>query len=142
MSVPAAAFRLLAHEARGLLTRLARVKPLALVESMVPAAGISPMAQTAIDRVLLRGRRELRARVGEYIEWLRAARAQGATPEEAQRRMAILRLTFNSVLGQFDLFADALTQRSEHDTGVWLSGLDAVASDALALPGQIGRAHV
>ena len=136
MSVPADAFRLLAHEARGLLTRLARVKPLALVESMVPAAGISPMAQTAIDRFLLRGRRELRVRVGEYIEWLRSARAPGAAPEEAQRRMAILRLTFNSVLGQFDLFADALTQRSEHDTGVWLAGLDAVASDALALPGR------
>jgi hypothetical protein len=136
MSVPAAAFRLLAHEARGLLTRLARVKPLALVESMVPAAGISPMAQTAIDRFLMGGRRQLRSRVADYIGWLRVARGRGVTPQEAQRRMALLRLTFNSVLGQFDLFADALTQRSEHDTGVWLAGLDAVAFDALDLPGH------
>ncbi|MGH8614458.1 MAG: hypothetical protein ACREYF_21165 [Gammaproteobacteria bacterium] len=38
------------------------------------------------------------------------------------------------MLSQFDLFADALTQRSEHETGVWLSGLDVVAADALSLP--------
>ena len=38
------------------------------------------------------------------------------------------------MLTQFDIFADVLSQRSEHDTGVWLSGLDVVAADALALP--------
>ncbi len=136
MPVPSAAFRLLAHEARGLLTRLRRVQPFGLVESMVPAAGISPVAQTAIDRFLLEGRRALRTRVREYLVWLRAAKRRDTTPEEAQRRMALLRLTFNAVLGQFDLFADVLTQRSERDTGVWLAGLDVVAADALALPGD------
>ncbi|MCK6589737.1 MAG: hypothetical protein L6Q76_19370, partial [Polyangiaceae bacterium] len=35
----------------------------------------------------------------------------------------------------FDLFADALSQRSEPDTGIWLAGLDAVARDALEMPG-------
>jgi hypothetical protein len=44
-------------------------------------------------------------------------------------------MRFNAVLSQFDTFADALTQRSEHETGIWLGGLDAVAADALALPG-------
>ena len=38
-------------------------------------------------------------------------------------------------LVQFDMFADVVTQRSENETGVWLSGLDVVAADALALPG-------
>ena len=55
--------------------------------------------------------------------------------EEAQRRFTILRLRFNTVLTQFDMFADVITQRSENETGVWLSGLDVAAADALALPG-------
>jgi hypothetical protein len=58
---------------------------------------------------------------------------------EAQRRFAIVRLKFNLTLTQFDLFADALTQRSEHMTGVWLGGLDVAAADALALPGNFYR---
>jgi hypothetical protein len=44
-------------------------------------------------------------------------------------------MRFNLVLSQFDIFADVMTQRSEHGTGVWLAGLDALAADALALPG-------
>jgi hypothetical protein len=40
-------------------------------------------------------------------------------------------MEFNTVLTQFDIFADVLNQRCEHETGVWLAGLDAVASDAL-----------
>ncbi len=44
-------------------------------------------------------------------------------------------MRFNNVLSQFDLFADVLTQRSEHENGVWLAGLDAVAADALKLSG-------
>jgi hypothetical protein len=45
-------------------------------------------------------------------------------------------MRFNDVLSQFDLFADAITQRSEHETGVWLSGLDVAAGESLALPGN------
>jgi hypothetical protein len=52
-----------------------------------------------------------------------------------QRRFSILRLRFQATLSQFDTFADVVTQRSEHETGVWLSGLDVAAADALALPG-------
>ena len=40
------------------------------------------------------------------------------------------------MLTQFDMFNDVLTQRSETETGVWLSGLDVVSADALALPGD------
>jgi hypothetical protein len=54
----------------------------------------------------------------------------------AHRRLAFLRLRFNAVLAHFDLFAIVMTQRSEHETGVWLSGLDIVARDALVLPGE------
>ena len=44
-----------------------------------------------------------------------------------------IRLRFNDVLSQFDLFTEVITQRSEHGTGVWLSGLDVLAADALRL---------
>jgi hypothetical protein len=126
---------LLEQEARALLTRLARVRPFALVESMVPAAAVSSEAQIAIEQYLADGRRELRTRVQHYVRWLRGPRGQAATPEEMQRRFTFLRLRFNVVLSQFDLFADVLTQRSEHGNGVWLAGLDVVADDALALRG-------
>jgi len=58
---------MLAQEARALLTRLARVKPFALHEPMLPAAAILPTAQTAIERYLAKGRRELRELVHAYL---------------------------------------------------------------------------
>ena len=61
--------------------------------------------------------------------------ARQATAAQAQRRFTFLQLKFNAVITQFDLFADVITQRSENETGVWLSGLDVVSADALALPG-------
>jgi hypothetical protein len=122
-------------EARALLTRLARVKPFALLEPMLPAAQMSPAAQTAVERYLADGRRELRGRVRQFLGWLRTPEGRAASPADAKKRFTLIRMRFNNVLSQFDLFADVLTQRSEHDSGVWLAGLDAVAEDALALPG-------
>ena len=127
---------MLAQEARALLTRLARVKPFALVEPMVPAANLLPAAQTAIERHLAGGRRELRRMVRGFLGWLQSPGARRSTAAEAQRRFAYLRLKFNAVLTQFDLFNDVITQRSENESGVWLSGLDVVSADALALPGN------
>ncbi len=121
----------LEHEARALLTRLARVKPFALSETMVPAANLSPRALQAIERHLALGRERMREQADRFIDTLHSA----ATPADAQRRFALLRLRFNAVLAQFDLFADALSQRSDRDHGVWMAGLDALAADALALPG-------
>jgi hypothetical protein len=40
------------------------------------------------------------------------------TPVECHRGFAFLRLRFISALGQMDLFGDAITQWSEHETGV------------------------
>ena len=126
---------LLEQEARALQTRLARVKPFALLEPMLPAAAISPPAQTAIENFLAAGRRELRSLIRSFIKWLRSPMGRQATSEEAQSKFTVLRLRFNDILSQFDLFADVLTQRSEHETGVWLAGLDVVAADALKVPG-------
>lgn len=135
MTSDTGALHLLEGEARALLTRLARVRSFALHETMVPAASLSLDAQVAIERYLAEGRRTLRGLVYDYIGWLHSPAALVATPAQAQRRFTFLRLRFNAVLSQFDIFADVVTQRSEHRTGVWLAGLDVVAADALALPG-------
>jgi len=135
MDVGAVAARMLAEEARALLTRLARVKPFALQETMVPAAAISTEAQTGIETYLARGRRDLRAQILDYIAWLPSEAGRAAGAAEKQHRFTALRLRFNVVLSQFEIFSSALTQRSEAETGVWLAGLDAAALDALRLDG-------
>ena len=127
---------MLEQEARALMTRLERVKPFALHETMLPAAAILPSAQTGIERYLMKGRQELRGLIQQYIRWLHGSSGQRATPAQAQRQFSMLRLRFNAVLTQFDLFNDVLTQRSENEIGVWLSGLDVVSSDALELRGD------
>jgi hypothetical protein len=135
MTLSSFAATTLDQEARGLLTRLARVKPFALIMPAVAAANISRAAATAIEEHLVTGRRELSSLVHMYLQWLRGPEGRRAEPAEAQRRLSILRLKFNAVLTQFDIFADALIQRCEYENGVWLSGLDLLAADALALPG-------
>jgi hypothetical protein len=132
-TAPASIF--LAQEARSLLTRLARVRPFALEIPSVLAAAVTPAAQTAIEAHMARGRRRLRRMVLDYLRWLRGPAAHEATPAEVQARFTFLRLRFQAMLSQFDIFADALVQRTEHDSGVRLAGLDVVAADALRLSG-------
>ncbi|MGE5047331.1 MAG: hypothetical protein ACM3PC_02085 [Deltaproteobacteria bacterium] len=129
------AIPMLSREARALLTRLDRVKPFALQETAVPAAALTFAAQAALERHLAAVRGKLREAVLAYLDWLDGAGARGVAPEVVQRRFTFLRLQFNDLLSQVDIFSEALSQRSEAETGVWLSGLDAVARDALALPG-------
>ena len=126
---------LLAQETRALLTRLSRVRPFVLSETMVLAAAPSPVAASAIERYLVGGRRRLRTQILAFLRWLASADGVAAAPADVQRRFTFLRMRFNVTVSQFDIFADVITQRSEHETGVWLSGLDSVAADALALPG-------
>jgi len=134
MFQPDSARRLLVQETRALLTRLDRVKPFALYETMVQAAAPSPAAQASIERYLMIGRRELYQMVSEYLAWLQSPDGRKSPISEAQRRFTFLRMRFNSTLDQFDIFADVMTQRSENETGVWLAGLDVLAADALTLP--------
>lgn len=131
-SVQSTASWLIDQEARALLTRLDRVQPFALTETMVPAAALAPTAQASIDRTLIEGRAGLRRDLLAFLDWLGGAGRQ-QHPAEQHRRFVLLRMRFNDVLSQLDLFAEVVTQRSEHDTGVWLSGLDVLARDALEL---------
>lgn len=125
---------LLTQEARALLTRLQRLKPFILHMPRVAAAGVTPEAQWAIERHVHRQRGEVETLVQRFLAWLEGE-GRNVTPAEAQKRYAVLRMRFNQMLDQIDIFADALTQRSEHEHGVWLAGLDALAADALTLPG-------
>jgi len=122
------------NEAKALLSRLARIKPFALQEAMVPAAALSPLAQSSIEELLLKERRRLSQDVDDFIREISTGTLRDHTPVRLQKRYTLLRLKFNAVLTKLDLFADVITQRSESETGVWLSGLDALAADAMALP--------
>jgi hypothetical protein len=124
---------MLEQEARALLTRLARLKPFVLNQPMVPAACFLPTAQLAIERFLAKGRSELKARIRQFIVWVNGP-GRRVPAADAQQRFVFLRLRFNAVLSQLDLFDHVLAQRGQNELGVWLSGLDAVSSDALALP--------
>ncbi|GEO06943.1 hypothetical protein AAE02nite_46070 [Adhaeribacter aerolatus] len=125
----------LENEAIALLTRLDMVKPFALNTPMVRAAAISAEAQNAINELINKVSLEVKQKVNGFISWLKSPTSQQATAAEAQTRYSLLKLRFNNLLDQLDIFADVLSQRGEHSTGVWLAGLDVMAMDALALPG-------
>lgn len=135
MAAPLSASTLLAQEARALITRLGRIRPFVLVEPMLTAAAPLPRTQSAIDGYLMVGRRKLLELVHVFLNWIQSEDGRNARPDDAQRRFTFLRLQFNAVISQFDMFNDAITQRSENESGVWLAGLDIVAADALSLPG-------
>jgi hypothetical protein len=123
----------LEHEARALLERLSRIRPLALSETMVPAAALAPAALRALELHLSTSRRGLRNALRAFIANL-GARRWISSVHAAHRELVTLRMRFNSVIASVDLFSDALSQRSERDSGVWLAGLDRLAADALAMP--------
>lgn len=127
---------LIAQEARALATRLAMVKAFSLHEPMVAAAQISPSALSAIEVHLATSVGELRRRVEAFIEWLEHGSGRTLSAADAQRVFAVLRMRFNATLADYEIFAAVFTQRSEHDNGVWLAGLDVVATDALDLSGR------
>ena len=135
MARDATATWLLEQEARALMTRLDAVRPFVLQETMLPAAAVSPGGLAAIEDYLLAGRREVRREVNRFLRWI-TGDGRHAAPAVQQRRFTLMRLKFNIALSQFDLFSEVITQRSEHGTGLWLSGLDVAAAEALSLPGH------
>lgn len=126
-----------ADEARALLARLTRVRPLMLQETMTPAAAPEARVQRAIEISLSGHQRRLRAEIGGLLRWLHSDDSRRAEPAQMQRRLIALRMQFNDALSNLDLFIDALTQRSERDTGLWLAGLEVAARDVLELPGYL-----
>lgn len=127
------ALQLLRQEVLGMRARLNTLTPYAMQMPMVAAANVATEAQMAIERYMIAKRRELR---GLFDRFLASLNALAPTPDnvwQTQRRYAHLKLYFQAVLSQFDIFADVLVQRSQHGMGVWLAGMDAAASDGLRL---------
>ncbi len=135
MNAHLAALRMMKNEANALLSRVEVIQSFAMLTPMVAAAAIPLAAQVAIERHLLTRRQKLRLLVKSYIGWLDSPEGMNADPSLAQRRFSMLRLRLIAVLSQLHIFADVLNQRSEQGTGIWLSGLDVFAADALELPG-------
>jgi len=126
-----AALKLLAHEAESMLARLELLRPFSEHMPMVPAATVGFEALRSIEKGLLERYARVRARIREFGAWLRAG---PKPPDEAQRQLARVRLLFGGLLSEFDLFADVITQRSEHPTGLLLSGIDVAAIDMMRCP--------
>ncbi|HOY04649.1 MAG TPA: hypothetical protein PLO67_04560 [Saprospiraceae bacterium] len=122
----------LKREAYALIGRLKQTDPFSLSMPMVPAAAVSRRALSAITVHWARLREQLSREINQFIGTLEQA-ANAAADADRQLRFAGLKLRFNSLLDQFDIFADVISQRSEHKTGVWIAGLDVLAEDALRL---------
>lgn len=132
----AADTRFLANEALGLFSRLQTVRSFALGMPMVLAASVSAPAQAAINAHLARVAFDLRRRLRDFVRWVQSPESQALSADQAQARFVLLKLRFNNLLDQVDIFADVFSQRGEHGTGVFMAGLDALAEDALNLPGN------
>ncbi len=125
-------------EAEALLTRLQQVQPFEWTMPMVTAASTSREAMKGIHLLIKNGRIELREKVQQFIQILHSD--QTMPLHKCQSAYSILKLQFNALLDQFDIFADVVNQRSEHDTGVWIAGLDVFAQDALRIEGNFYKA--
>ena len=132
MDATATAFKLVLGEARALMTRLERVMPFSLHMTMVAAAGASTDAQRAIQAHIDRHVHQLRQSLTAFV---REMEERPPAADQAQRRLSLLKLHFNLVLSHFDIYSDVLVQRSEHEHGVQLAGLDEVACDGMRIPG-------
>jgi hypothetical protein len=104
---------------------------------MVPAASPSVAAQAGIEGFLSRGRAQLRTIIADFLRWLASPAGAASSAAEAQQRFTSVRLRFLSIITQFDVFADALAERAQHNYGELLAGLDVLATEALELPSKL-----
>ncbi len=119
-------------EAISLLSRLGQLQPFSINAPMVAAASPSDGALRAIADHLVASKKELNKKVNAFLEKLKdTSEKKFTSAAEAQNSYSILKLRFNDILDQIDIFSDVISQRSEHITGAWIAGLDILASDAL-----------
>lgn len=122
------------NEVSGLLNRLSQTAPFSLTMPMVAAAGISAPAMAAVNNHWIVKKRQLNLMLRQFLAVLNDEKSARLSIELLQKRYARIKLRFNSLLNQYDIFADVISQRAEHVTGVWVAGLDVLATDALQVP--------
>lgn len=130
-------FDYLLNESQSLLSRLRQVKPFSMTMPMVKGASVSEKALKAVIDLLEIGKNGLYNSVNNYIRIIKSAKKRNEDPKPFQVKFTLIKLRFNSILDQLDIFADVLSQRAEHEVGIWLSGLDVLAEDGLS----IGKDH-
>jgi hypothetical protein len=127
-------FDYLLNEAQSLLTRLKQLKPFSLTMPMVKGASVSSKALKEIVSLLENSKDVLRKSIVGYINQIeKEKKEQEPDIEQLHQQFTIKKLRYNSILDQLDIFADVLSQRSEHEVGIWLSGLDVLAEDGLSV---------
>jgi hypothetical protein len=124
---------LIRQEIVGLEERIAMIRPFALSESMLPAAMPARGTLAKVDRFLGLSRRKWLHRTRTFLCWLNGADQVDVPLDQVYRRFVHLRLQANASLAHLNLFAQAISQRSEFATGVLLRGLDDLAHEALHL---------
>ena len=122
----------LTGEIQSLIYRLEQVQPFALSMPMVAAASVSDAALRAVTDHLWAQRKDLRQQADAFRRDLNDPSVKTAS-DAFQARYATLKMRFNAILDQLDIFADVISQRAEHPTGIWIAGLDILADDALTL---------
>ena len=128
--------RFLVNETLALFSRLQTVRSFSLSTPMVLAAAVSAPAQSAINAHLAHVAFDLRRKLLEFVRWLKSPESRRFSAAKTQARYVLLKLRFNNLLDQVDIFGVVLGQRSEHGTGTWVAGLDVLAEDALTLAGN------
>jgi hypothetical protein len=124
-------FEYLTNEAYSLLTRLNQVKPFSMTMPMVRGASVSDKALKEIIALLEKEKGVLRRNIYKFIDRIKDFQRQKADEKALQTGFTILKLRFNDILDQLDIFASVLSQRGELETGIWLAGLDVLAEDGL-----------
>jgi hypothetical protein len=124
-------FEYLINESQSLISRLHQVKPFSMTMPMVKGASVSTKALEAVTGLLEKGKKEILLSIKGFVEKVKMAQRQPSGLLELQTAYVIQKLRYNSILDQLDIFADVLSQRSEHEVGIWLSGLDVLAEDGL-----------
>ncbi len=99
---------------------------------MVKGAAVSERALNAVSEMLEKSKAQLRNNIHKFIDKIQSREAEAIGIAELQTGFTILKLRYNSILDQLDIFADVLSQRAEHEVGVWLAGLDVLAEDGLS----------
>src|SRR4030095_11125608 len=126
-------FDYLLNESQSLLSRLRQVKPFSMTMPMVRGASVSEKALKAVIDLLEIGKNGLYNSVNNYTRIIKSAKKRNEDPKPYQVKFTLIKLRFNSILDQLDIFADVLSQRAEHEVGIWLSGLDVLAEDGLTI---------
>lgn len=119
----------LINESYALRQRLTELQPYALSTPMVAAASISGSAIKKINSILKIQGYNLRCRIDAFIKKMK--QPESLSSYEAQAQFALLKLHFNHILDQLDIFSDVMSQRTEYQTGVLIAGLDILAEDAM-----------